>query len=412
MATYDESAADTLNITPDEGLLAVLNPVVSDTATGTDAVTPQYDLYLQVVAALTGSTAVDDTPIFLWPTDGVALSSTTDNTVAFALSEGILIESSAAAQQIFAIYADEGVSIRGTLKYIAALFAADGVSMTAGVAETINRMLRAAEVLRATGVVSGLRASHIAVVAGVLAEAVAQPAWELEASEVAQLTDDLEVLRDVMLEALETASVAESATGTVSFVVVAEDELEVGATVSDFIEFFLNAEDVIDFRAALTTPGGQSYVAWVTNLKGAAPYEYTNFEFNSFAVIGDMVLACKNDGIYELTGDTDDGDPIQVAWKTGLMDFGSPYMKRMTDAILAYSSDGDMILRVTTTDEGYKQEYYYTVSDTHGVVKEGRVKLGKGARARYWQFELENVDGADIDLDSMIVVPVTLRRRV
>jgi hypothetical protein len=40
------------------------------------------------------------------------------------------------------------------------------------------------------------------------------------------------------------------------------------------------------------------------------------------------------------------------------------------------------------------------------------VKIGKGLRSRYWQFELVNIDGADFDLDTIEFHPVLLTRRV
>lgn len=40
------------------------------------------------------------------------------------------------------------------------------------------------------------------------------------------------------------------------------------------------------------------------------------------------------------------------------------------------------------------------------------MKLGRGAKSRYWQFEIANVDGADFELDTLAADEMATARRV
>jgi len=56
--------------------------------------------------------------------------------------------------------------------------------------------------------------------------------------------------------------------------------------------------------------------------------------------------------------------------------------------------------------------YYSLTSATTSGAQTGRILLGKGVAARYWDFELTNVSGADFVLESITFHPVALARRV
>jgi hypothetical protein len=39
------------------------------------------------------------------------------------------------------------------------------------------------------------------------------------------------------------------------------------------------------------------------------------------------------------------------------------------------------------------------------------VKMGRGVKSRYWQFTISNVDGADFEIDELVLLPIILKRR-
>jgi hypothetical protein len=45
-------------------------------------------------------------------------------------------------------------------------------------------------------------------------------------------------------------------------------------------------------------------------------------------------------------------------------------------------------------------------------MQQRRVPIGKGPKARYWQYEVEGEDGADFTIENVLAYPTGLRRRV
>ena len=165
--------------------------------------------------------------------------------------------------------------------------------------------------------------------------------------------------------------------------------------------------DAILSNAALT--------AYVINLNNGAVSVYNNFNFNSFAKIGDKYYGASDDGIFELAGADDAGTAIAASVALGTEDFemekvmSAEAMKRVDTAYLGVSTDGTVVLNVTAN--GATNSYTLTAT-TQTSVHTGRLMLGKGVASRYWDFELTNVDGADFTLESMTFYPVALTRRV
>jgi hypothetical protein len=137
---------------------------------------------------------------------------------------------------------------------------------------------------------------------------------------------------------------------------------------------------------------------------------YTNYKFNSFAAFNGVYLGANDNGIYALSGATDDGAVINAAAQVGLTDFGSSHLKRIDRCYVGYRTDGNMVLRVFT-DETTSRDYLLTATGKTGL-HGNHLRIGKGLAARYWQFEILNQNGADFQLDMVELKPTVLRRRV
>jgi hypothetical protein len=137
---------------------------------------------------------------------------------------------------------------------------------------------------------------------------------------------------------------------------------------------------------------------------------YSNYQFNDFAKFNDVFLASGPGGLFILAGDTDDGAIINAAVRVGITDFSTSHLKRISRMYVGYRSSGDMTL-VVTTDETASRSYALRSTGATGI-HGNHVRIGKGIRARYWQFELDNDNGADFELTMMEVKPDILRRRI
>jgi hypothetical protein len=216
---------------------------------------------------------------------------------------------------------------------------------------------------------------------------------------VAQLLDELESVTDV--------------TAQLQLGVLLLDEQEISDDTSVLAMYQALVSDDVGAHIFLRF-GDEQYTGWVMNTEGEKPLsEYTNFNFNSFCRIGNTYYAAADEGIYTLGGDTDADAQIDAALTTMMLDFGSPTMKRVQAAYIGYTANGKLLLKVRSVTEGVLNEQWYEAKDLPAQApREQMVRLGRGARSRYWQFELVNVDGADFEVNTLELHPVYLNRRV
>ena len=155
----------------------------------------------------------------------------------------------------------------------------------------------------------------------------------------------------------------------------------------------------------------ETYRAWALNMKNAALTEYNNFGFNSFAVFNGVVLAANGDGIRALGLESDDdGDPINGVVRSGKMSYGQTTVKRVPRIYFAGSSEGDLEFS-TINDQGDRYTYPLEANSNLGM-QQRRVKVGRGQKSRYWQWEAANTDGGAFSVDAVIVGGDELSRRV
>lgn len=197
--------------------------------------------------------------------------------------------------------------------------------------------------------------------------------------------------------------------------ILADESFTEGLTISDAVSSLLQATNTIEetlafgFTFAL---GDDRYMGIATNTDGAIT-NYQNFPFNSLTECDGRYFGATDTGIYELVGDDDDGTEIDAWIRTGLIDFGTSQERRIPAVYMGYRSDGTVVLKAVVTQDGTKKEYWYELTEqTAGAFRNGRIKLGRGLKSRYWQFEIHNKDGADFALGDIEFLPVQITRRI
>jgi len=109
-----------------------------------------------------------------------------------------------------------------------------------------------------------------------------------------------------------------------------------------------------------------------------------------------------------LEGTTDDGDPIEWSFKTGMTDLDSPQIKTVTYAYFG----GRLGPGATVTiypSEPTGTSYAYTTPRGQ-VAQNYRQKFGKGLKARYFAI---GASGNDVlESDSIDLTVATLTRRI
>jgi hypothetical protein len=167
--------------------------------------------------------------------------------------------------------------------------------------------------------------------------------------------------------------------------------------------------DDIDFACSYFDIDGD-VTTWAINTRTSGVTEYTNFNFNSFAKIGNKYIAASSEGLFELNGPLDVSAAIPAQVAGGFLQLGGSRFTSFTEAYLGLNTkDGakDWLLKLTT---GEGLEYVYRLQPNVGM-RTTKVQFGKGLRARYFAWELCST-GADFDLDTIEFVPLVAKRRV
>jgi hypothetical protein len=230
------------------------------------------------------------------------------------------------------------------------------------------------------------------------------------------LTIEETLLEVTQLLALLTdgVGVADTQQNTLIITVLETAEVAADDTIELTAQYFASLFDRVDVMAFIKTPAELAQ-GWVMNTEGAMPVsEYDNYTFNSLAYGPDQMLGCTDQGLYILEGDDDAGTDIDAEVTSLMLDFATSKLKRMSTAYLGYTSDGQLLLKVRSVEQGTYAERWYegrnpSAQPTPG---ENRMKIGKGLRSRYWTFELVNIDGSDFELDKVELYPVVLQRRI
>lgn len=141
------------------------------------------------------------------------------------------------------------------------------------------------------------------------------------------------------------------------------------------------------------------------NLKNRAITQ-TTVAFNSMCKCGNTYLGASDDGLFSIGGTSDDDVEIPALIRSGMFDLGTEKMKRFRFFYFGLECDGT--LKLTLLCDGVEAASY-TVSKTTGV-QEIKVPVSRAAQGRYWQWQIENIDGSFFALYSVKALPIILNR--
>lgn len=152
---------------------------------------------------------------------------------------------------------------------------------------------------------------------------------------------------------------------------------------------------------------GEEWEGYAINQANGAASRYTNWNFNSYAKLGEQIYACGNGGVYRIEGKTDDGEQISALASTGNIKIAGGLQTRIKNAYLMVRNDGYLLLSVI--NQGNSS--LYQIQRVNEYLDQTRVKLDGGPKSAIWRFELANENGSDFDLDAMKIYPLALSRR-
>jgi len=155
----------------------------------------------------------------------------------------------------------------------------------------------------------------------------------------------------------------------------------------------------------------EAYRTWAINVRNAALTEYTGLAFNSLATFNGHVLAAGPTGVHVFGESSKDGTAnIDALIRTAQVDFDTTYNKRVPRAYVGMSADEDMEFHTVTSQDGLRS--YLIPRNGNTLVQQRRAPIGRGPKARFWQFEVANRNGGDFLLVDLLVYPEVGNRRV
>jgi len=276
----------------------------------------------------------------------------------------------------------------------------------------LTLLLEAADVALADGAVATQLDAFAAVAALAEAHDVVTATEMLDATSAGALFDEAAVRRiGLLVEALVAATATDEAVSSARFVVSGTDAAVVSEDTATALSALVDAFDA-GLAFATVRIGGETYAAYAMTLAGQAISEYRGVAANSFATIDGRLYAATSSGLVLMEGDTDDGAPINASLRVGLSALGTQLKKAIPAAYIGYTSDGVLLLKVSTTDRGVKKTNIYKLNPVRkDVVSDNRFTPSKGLHSVYWDFELANHDGADFELETIKVWRMPLTRR-
>jgi hypothetical protein len=209
-----------------------------------------------------------------------------------------------------------------------------------------------------------------------------------------------------------TGQIVDTISGNLAYIAELLESIESSGTFS-VIGLFLASLDanLTSLDTTLATTGtsvlDNTARVWVVNIDTEATSQYDNYGYNSFYTYEGKNYGVAADGIYELTGTTDNGTNIDAQVDFGRSDLGSFYKKRVTSAYLGLNSSGKLSLTVEA--DGVTQTF--VMKDSSTTTTRQRVNMGSGLSGYYWNFILKN-NGYSFDLENVMFEIMQLNRRI
>ena len=395
----------------EDSSLTFLNVLFADGVAEID----RGDNYLANVLASSGacsSAGVANVRAKMQASDTFTVDLDSASAILSVLKERITVMAQGDARGLFKNTLTQGAAFTDVVGAAWNMLVADAGGASDAIDYKLRKAALIADTINAMAGVSGKLTAMIAVAIAAALEDSAGSGWSAVAADQAAFTESVAAKLAAIMAVADSASVADAATSTLRMLVIAEDGVELHDGISSVARAL---DELRDGAIAYCTVrvGGSEYQGWVMNTDLRAVTEYRNVPFDSFAQFNGRAYAAGENGLFELTGETDNGAPVDAWVRTFLSDFGTRKMKRVTDVWVGTESD-KLLVKIHTKDPatGRITEDIYLSGDARGVGSDKvRVKVGRGLKSSAWAMTVANVNGGQFDVSSIEWKPLILDRR-
>lgn len=217
----------------------------------------------------------------------------------------------------------------------------------------------------------------------------------LSISDTVEIADAVSNLLTSALTLSESVLIIDAVTPTCSVVLTVNESLILYESVAATGHFYLSITEGMKLNVTIII-GDEVYDCFVLNTPKFLPSVYSGFNFNSYCEYQGRAFGANSEGLFELTGETDNGDTIHTGAQFHETDFGMRNQKRFRKAYIGIS--GASPVMVMETDDGERKAY--TINN------KGKVDASRSIHGKEWTLSVADFD----TLENIYLVPVILSR--
>jgi len=116
----------------------------------------------------------------------------------------------------------------------------------------------------------------------------------------------------------------------------------------------------------------------------------TSKAYNSSCKFGDKLLGATTEGLFLLSGHSDNDTQIPVMFKTMTTDLAQTNPKRLRHLVLSYKSTETLLIEAFISDNSIG---VYEAPAHDNAINRVRVKLGQGVKGTHLAFKFSNTNG-------------------
>ena len=210
-----------------------------------------------------------------------------------------------------------------------------------------------------------------------------------------QAVDSVSVIAALVSSIQEILSLADSASPINNIKMEADESLVLVESLSSQGNLYSVVYDTLGLNVEIELDG-EIWECYALNTPAFLPSMYSGFNFNSYCCFENRAFGANEDGIFELTGDTDAGEKIHTGVVLSATYFNIPNQKRFRRAYLGIT--GEAPVMIFETAEG--QRLIYKV-DT-----QGKVVASHDLKSKKWKLSIADFDS----LAHMKLIPIILTR--
>jgi hypothetical protein len=138
--------------------------------------------------------------------------------------------------------------------------------------------------------------------------------------------------------------------------------------------------------------------------------QFINFNFKSFGMLGDKIIAGNEDGLFIIEGDSDNTCPIHAWFKFGY----NPEVRIRLRSLVMNMETSNQVEVTIYYDQNLIHSFVMTpnlYNQKQAISKETRRVNGRANRGSFIEFKVANVGGDDLSVDSITAYGVNLGHR-